>query len=93
MTAGQRWRKEKPTVPGWYWLRREGFVPEVFQLVELPGPMAELQAVYIEDGHIERMLLSKMYPCEWCSPLTPPATMFSDAWRLVQDGGEHGDME
>lgn len=70
MTAGQRWSKERPTEPGWYWFRfpSNSVDPEVFKIhhgedgLEVVGPFSETP------------LDEWMEDCdggEWQGPITP----------------------
>ena len=66
MTAGQRWRKDKPTVPGWYWYRekgeKDGWPEEVVRSLE-----GTLMRRY--EGHIE--VFDHTWDGEWC-PIARP---------------------
>ncbi len=55
MTAGQRWRKERPTKPGYYWFK----IDERLEIVDVPtGEWGELASAYYQGG-------------EWQGPITP----------------------
>ena len=73
MTAGgasQRWSKDKPKAPGWYWWRNKpiGYDVQVVKVRFLHGWGQEL-FVSFETGD---KIPFKEINGEWCGPLEPP---------------------
>lgn len=79
MTAGQRWSKEKPTVPGWYWWRcwnQHGVA-----IVHEPDPIrpwhtsdrSQAVTLFNSKGRLTSTRMNRMADGEWCGPLVPPA--------------------
>lgn len=66
MSAGQRWSKEKPTVPGLYWYRPIHYKAEP-RILEI-GPGMTLPLIV---RNTDRFYLSQ-WDGEWCGPLEPP---------------------
>lgn len=65
--AGQRWTREKPTEPGWYWWRDEGLYNGI-KILQLSLVMSDLQVH--EHGMLNGLLVREL-PGEWQGPLTP----------------------
>ena len=67
MTAGQRWRKDKPTAPGWYWFRWD------------PSKSVTIVKIFKEDcdwrvlemGHTYDGALAGYSTGEFQGPITP----------------------
>jgi len=55
--AGQRWTRNKPTEPGWYWWRDPGFV--------LSGG---LKPIYLDEKDLTAPWGNT---CEWQGPIAP----------------------
>lgn len=66
MTAGQRWSRERPTVPGWYWYKGDLALYEV-----------EAVYVYKDDGVLFVDTVNNYsepvsdFEGEWQGPITP----------------------
>lgn len=59
------WTSEKPTKPGWYWLKCY-HKPEVVQVVSMNGDMAIVGEGWdMRVRNVDR-------PCLWSGPLVPP---------------------
>lgn len=68
MTAGQRWSRDRPSRPGWYWFRNTDLVDE-----------HEPRIVYLRDyvrglavGNCHIDGFTRYEEGEWCGPLEPP---------------------
>lgn len=62
--AGQRWTRNKPTEPGSYWLRREGYDPEVLTLYYRSWNRLTVNCQGDDD--------LANYDGEWYGPIQPP---------------------
>ena len=68
MTAGQRWRKDKPTAPGWYWFR---LAPGHYPIIERYDK-DEYGGLVMYTPSNGQLLKFPLAPGEWCGPLEPP---------------------
>lgn len=69
--AGQRWSRNKPTVPGWYWWRRPGEEPTIAQV---RASLHEGLFFYLpeNEGREGSISVSVAWPdTEWQGPITP----------------------
>ena len=66
MSAGQRWSRERPTVPGWYWWRNVemGYEPDLAQIDMVDE---KLRAYFICE--FEEWV--NVMDGEWQGPITP----------------------
>lgn len=68
MTAGQRWSRNKPTAPGWYWHKRTDGTVMVHEVV---SSFDRLWIDLSQYGVLDKILVSNVNAGEWQGPITP----------------------
>lgn len=73
------WTKDKPTAPGWYWLRGIRETPTIAEVCQ--GPFDDEPCVSLTG--IESITAVRDMPdCEWCGPIPQPPELSGCVFNL-----------